>query len=65
MNPPKKGHLSTTVGHLFSKPVPHMKDEYDRKRELEYVKMNNQMSNVLERKTREEKEASRATIQKY
>jgi len=34
--PPKSGHLSTTIGHLFSKPTPHMKDEYSRQRELEY-----------------------------
>ena len=37
---PKTGHWDSTIGHLFNKPLPHIKDEYDRVKELHKVLRN-------------------------
>lgn len=61
-NPPKSGHYSTTTGHLFTAPAKHMKDEYERKRELELV-IENIIYNFKEREKGRKIKASKRTLQ--
>ena len=47
---PKKGHPSTTPGTLFSKePYPHMKDEYDRKKEIARKELKDSQAKMQEK----------------
>jgi len=48
VNPMKSGHGDSTVGHLFSKPPKHEKDEYERKREMELKEKEEQKKKLQE-----------------
>jgi len=48
VNPPKSGHGSSNIGHLFSKHPQHMKDEYNRQREMEFKEKEEQKKKLQE-----------------